>query len=349
MFFSKKIVLFSFLILGFIASCKSDKVKHYDCLEIEFWYGKHQVFGKPGIAQKWINILGNVKAVHGIQTLYYSLNEEDTIKLSWGQDKHRLSNNGDFNIDINIELAEVGDNSVEVSVIDSAGHHYFERMTFDLISGSSWPLPYSVNWSEVSNIQDAVQVVDGNWELTSEGIRTKDPWYDRVIAIGDSAWRNYELTTTVIFHGYTSPVKEPPNYGVSHAALASRWPGHDLDHYQPHRKWYPLGATCEFQLKDDLDSCRWRILGGQRIKMEDDTQLFAIQLGNKYYLKSRVDMIDKDSTRYSVKIWSFKEPEPEDWDLTTIEGPGDIQSGSALIIAHNTDVTFGNIYVNPVK
>jgi hypothetical protein len=153
----------------------------------------------------------------------------------------------------------------------------------------------------------------------------------------------------VIFHGYTSPVKAPPNYGVSHVALASRWPGHDFDDQQPHIKWYPLGATCEFQLKDDLDSCRWRILGGGSMRTEDTYQNFSVQLGSKYFLKSRVENIDKNDTRYRVKIWAYDDVEPEDWQLTAIEGPKDVQYGSALIIAHNTDVTFGDISVIPIE
>jgi hypothetical protein len=114
-------------------------------------------------------------------------------------------------------------------------------------------------------------------------------------------------------------------------------------------KWYPLGATCEFQLKDDLDSCRWRILGDRSIKTEDIYRSFPIQLGVKYFLKSRVEDIDEQDTRYRVKIWASNDVEPETWQLTAIEGPQDVQYGSALIIAHNTDVTFGNLSVMPVE
>jgi hypothetical protein len=100
---------------------------------------------------------------------------------------------------------------------------------------------------------------------------------------------------------------------------------------------------------DNLDSCRWRILGGSNIKTEDFYQHFSIQLEFKYHIKSRVEHIEKDITRYRVKIWSFGNPEPGGWDLTAIEGANDMQYGSALIIAHNTDVTFGTINVNPIE
>jgi hypothetical protein len=345
----RNLLLPTLLIIGIISSCRWEDKKHQDYLDIIFWYGDHQEFGKPGLAQRWINILGNVQSDHGIRDLYYTLNGADTVTLSWGQDNHRLANIGDFNIDIHFKAVNTGRNKLCVTVLDSADQLFSKEMTFDFNEKNSWPLPYTINWSKIENIQDAVQVVDGHWEITPQGIRTMDPWYDRVLAIGDSSWKNYDVVTSVIFHGYTSPVKGPPNYGVSHVALASRWPGHDWDEHQPHQKWYPLGATCEFQLKDNLDSCRWRILGDRNIKTEDTHQHFAIQLGEWYKLKSRVESVTENMTRYRVKIWSAKDPEPAGWQLTGIEGRDDLPYGSALIIAHNTDVTFGNVMINPVE
>ncbi|MBR9998673.1 MAG: hypothetical protein KFF73_06870 [Cyclobacteriaceae bacterium] len=319
------------------------------CLSINFWYGNHQSFGDPGLAQRWINILGNVSADHGIQSLYYKLNGMDSAFLSWGQDRHRLAGVGDFNIEIHFDQLREGENFILVTAVDPAGHYLSREMILDYKIGNFWPLSYQIDWAKVSHIQEAVQVVDGHWQLTPEGIRTKDPWYDRIVAIGDSTWKNYEIHTSVIFHGYTPPIEGPPNYGVSHAALAMRWPGHDTDEHQPHVKWYPLGATCEFQLKNDPDSCRWRILGDRHLRTEDTYQHFAISLGEKYNLKAQVDNIETQMTRYRVKIWAGGVPEPDGWQLTAVEGAEDMSSGSALLIAHNSDVTFGNVSIRPIE
>jgi len=332
-----------------LVECTLTKENIPDCISIDYWYGDRQTFGDPGLAQPWINIVGNVESEHGIQSLFYQLNEGDSVELTWGQDRHRLANPGDFNIDIHYSQVNSETNSLRTTVVDSSGHSRSRVMHLSFIEGKSWPLPYEIYWEKVNDIQEVAQVVDGHWQLTPDGIRTLDPWYDRIIAIGDSTWKEYEIITSVIFHGYTPPVPGPPNYGVSHAALAMRWPGHDMDKNQPHVKWYPLGATCEFQLKNNLDSCRWRILGDQHVKTEDTYQHFSIVLGKKYHLKSQVENIEKNLTRYRVKIWPADDPEPERWQLTAVEGAKDIPSGSALLIAHNTDVTFGNVHIRPLE
>ena len=66
-------------------------------------------------------------------------------------------------------------------------------------------------------------------------------------------------------------------------------------------------------------------------------------------MKSRVESLADDSTQYSVKFWVAGQPEPVEWDLQAREGPEDVQSGSGLLISHNTDVTFGNVKFNPVN
>ena len=47
------------------------------------------------------------------------------------------------------------------------------------------------------------------------------------MAFGDNTWWDYEVRTIVTFHAFTAPVKGPPTYNVSHAAIASRWPADD--------------------------------------------------------------------------------------------------------------------------
>jgi hypothetical protein len=248
-----------------------------------------------------------------------------------------------------------GENILLLNALDSAGNTLEKQVTFKLQKDQRWSLPYTIRWSEVKNIQDVVQVVDGHWEITKKGLRSLDTYYDRVIAFGDNSWDNYEVSTTVTFHGFTPPEPGPPTYNVSHAAIATRWPGHDIDSIQPHRKWYPLGATAEFRLTAGLDSCRWRIFDGPKpyalnFYAEQSVEEYrSIELNKVYGMKNRVETIGQDSTRYSVKLWPLDQQEPEAWDFSGVEAEENFTHGSALLLAHNTSVTFGDVSVIPTE
>lgn len=317
-------------------------------LAIHIWYGSEQHFGQIGMPQRWINILGKVHTRAGLESLTYTLNGGEVITLSVGEDGRRLANPGDFNIDIDTARLVAEKNKVLISAIDSLGNSATEEVMVHYETGNTWPLPYSVDWKQTENIEDMVQIVDGHWQLEADGIRTLDPYYDRVLAIGDATWRNYEVTTTVIFHDFTPPHDGPPTFGVSHVAIATRWPGHDVDDAQPHIKWHPLGATAEFRLTRELDSCRWRIFDGENIYVEDSIQTRNITMDKLYRMKHRVETLADSTTLFRVKLWEVDQDEPEYWDLQAREKLDNVPTGSALLIAHNTDVTFGNIQAIPL-
>ncbi len=332
----------------FILSCTSATQQDNQAPSIHIWYGPEQHFGQMGMPQRWANILGNVETKEGLQSLSYTLNDDEPMALTTGEDGRRLANPGDFNIDIDTARLETGKNTVLITAADSLGNSVSEEVIVHYETGNTWPLPYTIEWNQIENIQDVAQIVDGHWKLAENGVRTLAPYYDRVLAIGDSSWADYEVTTSVIFHDFTLPHKGPPTFGVSHAAIATRWPGHDLDDNQPHTKWYPVGATAEFRLTANLDSCRWRIFDGENLYVEDTTKIRTITLDIRYHMKHRVETQSGGSTLYSVKCWEEGQPEPEIWDLQATEPPGNLPSGSALLIAHNTDVTFGDVKAVPL-
>ena len=333
-----------------ITSITSSSCTQTDSPVIDVWYGNEQAFGLQGNPQKWINILGSVSSENGILSLTYSLNGGAAVPLSIGPDGKRLANSGDFNIDIDRKNLSVGANTIVISATDSLFAATVHTVTVNYFHKQSWPLPYSIDWRTVKTIRQAVQVVDGKWKLETDGIRVVEPYYDRVIALGDSSWTDYEVTAQVIFHGFRQPHKDTDGgAGVIHAAIAMRWPGHDEDGLQPCVKWYPLGATAEFRLMEgNPDDCRWRIIGdgGKDWKVVNEENGRAIKLGVRYNMKARVETRIDSSTLYSVKFWKSNTVEPDSWDLQAEEGIEDVQSGGALLIAHYTDVTFGNITVN---
>ncbi|MCG2461627.1 hypothetical protein K8352_12775 [Flavobacteriaceae bacterium F89] len=349
----------SFCILFLVVFCSCNfennkRTKKNEPITVEVWYGDVQDFGKIGLPQKRINILGNAKAKSGIASLSYSLNGKSAIPLTLGSDLHRLAGTGDFNVDIDRSLLHPGKNSLKFIAKDSSDNHFEKDIRINYIDTEKWPLPYSIRWKDVKQIQDVAQVVDGHWEITKSGLHNKDVFYDRIVAIGDDTWQDYEVSTTVTFHSFTPPALGPPTYEISHAAISSRFPGYDNDSLQPHRKWYPIGATSEFRLTANLDSCRWRIYDGPKPDLpqfyaeQPVSEYRSIELNKRYNMKNRVETLEGNSTRYSAKLWAFGEEEPQQWDLVGIENDENVHKGSALLVAHNTSVTFGDVYVSKI-
>ncbi len=332
------------ILLTVLIACNDDRK-----IRIHLWYGDEQYFGIPGNTQKYINILGNISSIHDIKSAECKINDNAPFTFLTGSDLHRLARNGDFNIEFDRHLLLPGKNDVLISVKDSAGNSAFTKMRIHYCDNYKWPLPYSINWDTVKNIQNVVQVLDGKWELTEDGIRILEPYYDRTLAFGDAGWTDYEVKAEVIFHSYTIPYPDPPNYNVTHAAIASRWPGFDTDTYSPHRKWYPLGATCEFRLFKSADSCSFRILGGGSKSNMRPEKTHNVKMGEKYFLKTRCLSLGSDSAVFSARFWNSSEEEPSEWDIEFIKCPEEIKSGCALIIAHHTELTFGSIYAYQVN
>ena len=317
-------------------------------LEIHIWYGDEQSFGHLGNPQRQVNVLGNLVGNLENTSLTFTLNEAGPYPLTLGSDLRRLAKPGDFNVEIETSNLQEGINQIVITAEGPDKNRVVKKVKVRYTKAKVWPLPYSIDWSKAKDIQDVAQIVDGKWQLGPNGVRTVEPYYDRVIAFGDATWKNYEVTTSVIFHDFTVPAKGPPTFNVSHAAIATKWPGHDYDSLQPNRKWFPVGATSEFRLTAGLDSCRWRIFDGENFYKEDKALIRHIVLDKKYHMKHRVQTLSEGSTLYQVKLWEDGQPEPQNWDLEAKEPPGDLPGGSALLIAHNTDVTFGNVKVVPI-
>jgi len=326
------------VLLSGVSACSNN-----GSIKIQLWYGDEQYFGFPGNTQKYINILGNVSSVNAIESAEFTINDGFPVHFLTGTDLHRLAGDGDFNIEFERNLLVNGKNKVLISVRDSLGNKTSAKIQLHYSDTGKWPLPYSIKWDTVKNIQDVVQVLDGKWELTSDGVRILEPYYDRTLAFGDESWTDYEVKAEVMFHSYTKPYSGPPNYDVTHAAIASRWPGFDVDNFSPYRKWYPLGATCEFRLFDNTDSCSFRILGGGKISNMKPQKTHKVRMGETYYMKTGCQSLGADSALFSARLWHSSDEEPTEWDIQLIKYPEVIKSGCALVIAHHTEVTFGAI------
>jgi hypothetical protein len=77
-----------------------------------------------------------------------------------------------------------------------------------------------------------------------------------------------------------------------------------------------------------------------------DTQS-VIAIGTTYIWKVRAQSQPDGSTLYQIKTWPAGTSEPVDWQLAEAEA-GDVPGGSVLLLAHFTDVSFGNVVVTPL-
>ena len=305
---------------------------------ISIWYGNEQDFGSIGNPQRWVNILGNVSDPDGISWLKYSLNGGSEVSLSMGPSNYRLNKPGDFNVEIATSVLIDGENQIVIRAADGLGNEAVETVVLNYVRGRVWPETYSVDWGTVATIQDVAQVVDGLWTLEGDTVRVVEPAYDRLIAIGDVNWSNYEVTVEMTAHSLL-PSSNPPALGI-----LVRWQGHVADGNQPSLQWWPLGLFAHYRWYETVPQLR--MLATQTSTIAS-TSNFQFDLNVPYKMKLRSETVSGNST-YRLKVWRAGETEPLDWTLTGQETAEDQALGSLLLVAHNVDASFGKVEVTPI-
>jgi len=310
---------------------------------ITFWYGNSQMFGELGVPQQWVNILGNAYDTSGIDSMNYSLNNGSVKDLSIGLQNLRLSSIGDFNIEINYTDLLCADNQVMINATDNKQNTRSEIVFIDYSCNNVWPEDYAINWSKEANIQDVAQVVDGLWTKETNDIHPAIIGYDRLIAIGDMTWTDYEVTVPITINTPLDPSAPSggPNFGIS-----MRWQGHNkLSGEQPGVKWWPIGAIGGYMSSGD--TFRLLIIGRDENKITiiaNDTSGRKLTVGVPYMFKMRAKT-NGTRTQYFLKVWNQGTTEPAAW---TISGYGDaigLEQGSAMLNSHYSNVSFGNVTI----
>jgi len=324
----------------------------------DIWYGSNQSFADLGEPQKQVNILGNVSDTDGLNALTYTLNGGSEFPLTLGPSPSvpkRLVGNGDFNVELKYSDLTEGQNTVLLKATDTQGNQTSVVVTVNYTSGNFWPLPYSIDWSSVSNMQDVSQILDGHWSLGGNGITTLEPGYDRLIAIGDISWTNYEVTTTATVNGIDPVCVNDINdcRGNPAVGVVIRWVGHhdwDGGSVQPVIGYFPIGAAGSFKYnRSDLLNGKLRLEGGEFQTLSEDTSR-DLPFGVPYILKLRAETIPTVGHFYSLKMWVEGESEPTEWDLVGQEPltSSSLSNGSVVLVAHNVDATFSNVSVVPI-
>jgi len=316
-------------------------------LTIDLWYGDHQRFGHLGQTQRWVNVLGQVNSPDGIHALAYRLNGGRRIPLSMGPTAFRLLGDGDFNVELDADDLLEGENRIELLAVDLAGKEAARDVTVVLERGKRWAIPCEVNWSDVSIAQDAVQVVDGLWQLNGEGFRVVEPGYDRLAAIGDMAWQDYEVTLPITFHGFDErPVARTwPSTGQAFG-MALRWQGHhDWNDMYPRRGYAPVGSIGMIRWNQETGDCR-RAIGCTSLVQDD--KAIAFEPGDTLAFKMAVRSNENGPATYSLKVWHDGEEEPGSWQVEGGNEGEELNTGSMLLFAHHSDVTYGDVKVREI-
>ncbi len=310
----------------------------------DIWYGNVQPFGQVGVPQTYVNVLGNVEDADGISSLTFQLNGDGQDRFLAIGPYRRNHLAGDFDVEIPFSELHPGLNEVVIKAIDEIGSTTEHTMDIDHSPGNVWPGNYSIDWSNVNNIQDVIQVVDGDWEITPDGIRTDVVGYDRLLDVGDMTWTDYEITVPMTVHFQSDPLIYEQNPA---AGIILRWTGHTdnpIQTPQPHTGWRPHGSAVWWHFWDDNGGVAADIGGGSLTTHNPRNLDYDVT----YDIKMRVETFPGDQYRYSYKVWAQDtEIEPAEWRWQGFFGgfQGDMAQGSALLIANAADVTFGDIRI----
>jgi hypothetical protein len=291
-------------------------------------------------------------------SMSYRLNGGPAVAMGVGPDGRRLVNPGDFNVDILVSDLLPGANTVQIDAVDGTFDLSSTVVTVNLQSGTTWPLPYSPDLFAADEVADFGQVVDGKWEVANGQLRTVDTdiGYDRLVAIGDDSWTDYEATFTMRVNSLANPTG--PASGQPAAGFLLRWNGHNAvgPGHQPQRGYVPNGTSDPTPF-GAYGLWRNSATGGGRLELRDHFSLiqdtdtgFDLTLGVTYEVRARVETHAGGASTYRFSVWPEGTPEPASWDVEFTAGTSNDEpaSGSLVLLAHEADVDFGDIAVNPL-
>ncbi len=316
-----------------------------DAPVIDVWYGTTQNFGQLGNPQQWVNILGTAT---GTTSLKYSLNGGPDRNLSLGPTGERLYGAGDFNIELAITELVEGANTVLIKANDGVTQ-VTKTVTVNYDAGNTWPMPYTANWSALGTVQTGAQVVDGRWAILGGRLENVVPGFDRLVAIGDMSWTDYEVTVPVTVKSLNTSEWGPPSNGAG-VGIIVRWRGHEGS-AQPRDYWRHFGALAWHRWAPNGDTAfELRGNGGGSGNIVDKRTDRTIELNTPYIFKMSVQtsQLAGSPANYRFKFWRASDPEPAEWYLSAPGNTGEPDTGSILLVAHQAVVSFGNVTVRPI-
>lgn len=307
---------------------------------LDLWYGDYQRVGGISLTQPWVDVVGSLGDPDAVSSFTYRLNGGPPIPITVGPDSRRLAGAGDFVIDLPIASLLEGSNQV---LFNADG--FTRPVEIFYTSGIVGSLPLTVDWGDLHRIDEVAHVVDGDWELRDGVVKVRAPGYDRLIALGDIAWTDYEITAELTIHGI-DPVYVGPSSPGPLVGFLMRWQGHSVTGTQPHWGFLPLGMLGCYQYRSD-GSQTLEMRGDSGVVSQDSSGL-TLDFDTTYYLKMRVQSTPSSGGQYWLKAWPVGQLEPGAWTVQGVGGAGDLVSGSVLLVAHHVDASFGPVTIIPL-
>jgi hypothetical protein len=197
----------------------------------------------------------------------------------------------------------------------------------------------------MSSVQNGAQVVDGNWQISGGTVGPVAPGYDRLLALGDMSWKDYEVTVPVTVHSLnTADLDNSAGVG-----LIARWRGHfQVGNEQPAGGWRKLGTLTWFRWnQNQVGAWEMRGNGGSFLQQSSEQPL---AFGTTYMFKLSVQSstLEGEPSTYRFKVWPMGQQEPAQWFLQSTGSLNEPETGSIMLVAHQAMVSFGKVEVRNI-
>ena len=327
-------------------------------LALDVWHGASQRVGHLGDAQDDFNLMGIAQG----RELSYRLNGGAPVTLTLPREAfgfRRLGGSGHFNADIPIGELHLGSNAVVLTLADRAGATLERTVNVERLAGST-PLPYRIDWSDVSDAQNVGQYVDGEWQLTPDGLRCEQLAYDRLFLIGERTWRDYDVRTSVTIHQVAA--ETAPRSGGNAVGLLMRFAGHstggplEFPEAQPVWGYLPFGTIgwLRWVKGEPAGPATVEHYRGDRNELASFAT-HEVKPGSSFNLRMTCETLPETATglgatRYRFKVWQVAHSEPEAWAFDIVqESDFALTSGGLALVAHHVDATFGDVTISALE
>lgn len=312
------------------------------------WHGDGATVRRSGWPQVRADIIGRVTDPDGVVSLSYSLDGGAAVAMGLGPNGRRLVAAGDFVVDLPVASLGVGSHSVRLRATDTTGAVTERTVAFTVTGGAAVPIPFSTSWA--AGVGSQAVVIDGQWRSVAGRLENSAAGYDRLVAIGDRTWTDYE----VVF-GFTvrSLASSPgPHSGTPAVGVIAKWNGHNntiTPGSQPLQGFRPLaGSPTPFGAILWWNAGHLRVLN-QTVSIVRSVPSVPTVVGSALRMRIQVDQ-QGSKTLYRARMWAAAQAEPTAWQLEWLS-PGradEPRSGSLVLVAHEALVSFDDVTVTRI-